>query len=237
MSGPIPFMVRLAVGLLALLLAAPAGSLAEPSTLHEALVAYLEARSPETPSAIEIPPLADFALPGVAPERIDYVLSSHPQAKRVGRVPVTVEVRVDGRVRRRGVVNGRVRIEVPVVVALGPVRRGETIEASDLTVEPRDVSELPEGWVDDPAALVGKRATRRVMPGRLWRAGWARQPPRVRRGELVPLQLKHGALIIQGRGLVRKDAQVGEMVSVVNPESKRELMGRVDPQGVVHVAF
>ena len=219
------------------LLAASASGVAGAPALHDALVAYAEARSPETPAAIEIPPLADFEVPGVARERIEYVLSSHPQAKRVGRVPVTVEVRVDGRARRRGVVNVHVRIDVPVVVALGPVRRGETIEASDLTVEPRDVSRLPEGWVDDPAALIGQRATRRVMPGTLWRTDWAQQPPRVRRGELVPLQLRHGPLVIQGRGVVRKDARVGEMVSVVNPDSRRELMGRVDPNGVVHVAF
>ncbi len=227
----------LATVALAVLLATMAFGAGAAPSLRDGLVAYVEARSPETPAAIEIPPLADFAVPGVARERIEYVLSSHPQAKRVGRVPVTVEVRVDGRVRRRGVVNAHVRVDVPVVVALGPVRRGELIEASDLTVEPRDVSRLPEGWVDDPAALIGQRATRRVMPGTLWRADWAQQPPRVRRGELVPLQLRHGPLVIQGRGVVRKDARVGEMVSVVNPDSRRELTGRVDPNGVVHVAF
>lgn len=220
-----------------LLLAQPAGSLAEPPELRDAIVAFLEARSPETPSAIEVPPLGDFSLPGIARERIHVELSSHPQAKRVGRVPVTVALSVDGRVVRRGIVNAKVRVEVPVVVTTRPVRRGEILELADLALEPRDVSELPEGWLDDPSALVGLRARRSVMPGVLWRESWAQVPPRVRRGELVPLQLQHGSLVIQGRGVVRKDARVGEMVGVVNPDSRRELMGRVDPEGVVHVAF
>lgn len=220
------------------LVAVVAAEAARPAfDLRERIVVYLEERAPQPPRAVEVPPLGDFALPGIDPERVQVDLSSHPRAPRVGRVPVTVTLSVDGRVVRRGVVNAQVRVDVPVVVALVPVRRGDTIHAEQLSIEQRDVSELPEGWVGDPSLLVGRQARRSLKPGTLWRSEYAEIPPSVVRGELVSLLLEHGPLVIQGKGIARKDARAGEWVRVVNADSKRELLGRVDPEGIVHVEF
>ncbi len=46
-----------------------------------------------------------------------------------------------------------------------------------------------------------------------------------------------GRLLIEGKGVVRKDAHAGEWIRVVNADSKRELLGRVEPDGAVHVEF
>ncbi len=228
----------LALGLvLVLLQVAHATPSASPFGLREAIVAYLEDRSPLPPRSIEVPPLADFALAGIAPKDVRVDVRAHPRAPRIGRVPVTVTLAVGGKILRRGVVNARVNADVPVVVAAGPVQRGDTIEAADLKIEERDVSELRTGWIDDPAQLIGRRARRTVAPGALWLRGWAEIPPLVKRGELVRLRLRHGPLAIEGKGVVRKDGHAGEWVRVVNADSKRELLGRVEPDGAIHVEF
>lgn len=217
--------------------AAEATPSASPFGLREAIIEYLENRAPLPPRSIEVPPLADFALPGLSAADVQVEVQSHPKAPRLGRVPVTVTLVAGGRVIRRGVVNTRVHADVSVVVAAAPVQRGQTIEPGDLMLEDRDVSELSDGWLDDPSSLIGRRARRSVAPGTMWKRSWAEIPPLVKRGELVRLRLVHGGLRIEGKGLVRKDAHAGEWVRVVNTDSRRELLGRVEPDGAVHVEF
>lgn len=216
---------------------AEAAPSASPFGLREAIIDYLEKRAPMPPRQIEIPSLANFALPGFSAEDVQVELGSHPKAPRLGRVPVTVSLIAGGRVVRRGVVNTRVHADVAVVVAAGPVQRGQMIGPDDLRLEDRDVSELSDGWLDDLEELVGRRARRTVAPGTMWLRSWAEIPPLVKRGELVRLRLVHGRLRIEGKGVVRRDAHAGEWIRVVNADSKRELMGRVEPDGVIHVEF
>ena len=225
------------MGMLALGLALASPGFASPYGLRDKIVAYLEARAPRAPDAVVVPPLADFRLPGVPADRVQVALASHPQARRVGKVPVTVTLSVDGRVLRRGVVNAEVRMSEPVVVALRTVRRGETLSSEHLGIEQRDLSDLPEGFVRDPRDLIGRRATRSIAPGKVLQKGWVETPPVVHRGEVVRMRLEHGPLLIEGRGVARRDGRPGEWIRVLNPESKRELMGRVEGDGVVHVLF
>ncbi len=220
-----------------LLLAVPATPLPAPEGLREKIIEYLAARSPKTPRAIDVPPLGDFAVASHLRGKLKVDLSSHPQAKRIGHVPVTVTLSADGHILRRGVVNARVWVDVPVVVAVHPVRRGDPITANHLGIEERDASELPTGWVENPEMLIGQRARRSVQMGSVWLSGWAEMPPKVRRGQVVRLHLSSGPLRIEGKGVVRRDAQEGEWVRVVNADTKRELSGRVDANGAIHVEF
>ncbi|MCP5055600.1 MAG: flagellar basal body P-ring formation protein FlgA [bacterium] len=215
-------------------LATPSSS---PFGVREAIITYLEERAPMPPRSIEVPPLASFFVPGLSDADVDIELSSHPKAPRLGRVPVTVTLVSSGRILRRGVVNAQVHADVAVVVAAAPVQRGQRIRAEDLKMESRDVSDLGSDWLADPTELIGQRARRRVAPGVMWQRSWAETPPVVKRGELVRLLLVHGRLRIEGKGVVRKDARAGEWIRVVNADSKRELLGRVEPDGAVHVEF
>ncbi|MCP3983647.1 MAG: flagellar basal body P-ring formation protein FlgA [bacterium] len=232
----------LPLGIVLVLLGAPyraaeATPSSSPYGLREAIIAYLEERAPLPTRSIEVPPLLDFFVPGLSKADVDIEVRSHPKAPRLGRVPVTVTLIASGRILRRGVVNARVHADVPVVVAAAPVQRGQLIQPEDLKLEDRDVSDLGSAWLDDPTALIGKRARRRVVPGALWQLSWAEIPPLVKRGELVRLRLAHGRLLIEGKGVVRKDAREGEWVRVVNADSRRELLGRVEADGAIHVEF
>lgn len=51
------------------------------------------------------------------------------------------------------------------------------------------------------------------------------------------LVLQSGALMIQATGQAKERGATGDWIRVVNLDSKRELTGRVDREGRVHVAF
>lgn len=59
----------------------------------------------------------------------------------------------------------------------------------------------------------------------------------VERGDRVTIVLQHGPLLIQTLGKAQETGAAGEWIRVVNLDSKRELSGRIDPEGRVHVAF
>jgi flagella basal body P-ring formation protein FlgA len=51
------------------------------------------------------------------------------------------------------------------------------------------------------------------------------------------VRYERGALRIEGSAIARDEARIGEMVRVQNPTSRRELVGRLGPDGAVHVSF
>ncbi len=225
----------LLVGLLAGL-----GSAASAETaLRDAIEGFVRRHAPEPPTSVEVPPLADFAVPEAVARAgsLDYRLSAHPRERFEGRVPVSVAIVSGDRELKRGVVTVRVRMERQVLVAARSLRRGETLGADDVRVETRDASELPEGWLAAGTALTGQRVRRSLRAGQALADGWIEAAPLVVRGEAVRLELERGSLRIEARGEARADGYDGDWIRVVNRDSGRELTGRVAGEGVVRVAY
>lgn len=212
---------------------APTTAFAGEAELRAAIERFVRERAPAPPTAVEVPALSDFAVDGPAEVR----LSTHPREKFLGRVPVTVALRSGDRELKRGVVTVAVRVEQPVLVAARPIRRGERLGPRDVRVERRDAAELPAGWLGDAEAVRGRRARRSLRAGEPLAAASLESAPLVERGQVVRLALRRGSLRIEAAGEARADGRAGDWIKVVNRDSRRELVGRVGDDGVVHVAF
>jgi len=208
-----------------------------PYGLRTRISDFVRARAPFRPSRIEVPDLTSFevAAPGGAP--VEVHLSARPGQRFVGQVRIGVVMSAGGRTLRRAVVSVNVRATLPVALAARPLRRGERLRRVDVIMEPRDLSELRHGFVANPARLVGKRLKRSVRAGAVLEDEWVERPPLVVRGQPVQLRLAYGPLVIEGKGMARQDGRLGEWIRVVNSDSRREVLGRVGPDGVVHVDF
>lgn len=220
-------------------LASPAAARPEPAApdLRARVEQYVRARAPGSVTQIEIPELTDFALPGVAEGSVDVALSARRGQSFVGWVPVTVALRSQGRELKRGVVTVRVSAEERVLVATRSLRSGETLRGADLAYELRDLADVPDGGMKDPGQLVGRRVKRFVSAGDPVALDWTEPVPRIRRGQNVKLRLHRGPLRIETTGRARQDGFEGDWIRVVNTSSRRELLGRVGRDGVVHVEF
>ena len=78
---------------------------------------------------------------------------------------VTVELRCAGPATWHLYVPVRVVGTTPVAVTAHAIVVGSVLTANDLRVEQHDVSELPQGYFDDPAVAVGLTAARPVSGG------------------------------------------------------------------------
>jgi flagella basal body P-ring formation protein FlgA len=59
----------------------------------------------------------------------------------------------------------------------------------------------------------------------------------VRRGDLVTLVVEGRGFVITSQGRASDDARRGESVRVVNPASRRDVLGVAEAPGVVRVPF
>lgn len=120
---------------------------------------------------------------------------------------------------------GRVSPLIDIAVLVRPIARGEQITASDLDWVALAPAKLPKSAVFDPDHIIGSEARRRLTPGRVLTNNDIRPQRLVRRGEPVRLVYADGELRLTALGTARDDGAFGELVRVLNPESRLEIQG------------
>ena len=181
-----------------------------------------------------MPPLAEFEVEG-AEAPVEEHLWGSPREDFAGSAPVTVSLVSAGRELKRGSVNVHVRREGRVLVASRSLPVGHVIAAGDLVEQA--VDRPAADAIRDRSLLIGRQTARSIGRGTVWRETLVKDAPQVTRGELVRIRLHSGALRIDGIARARQDGAAGDRVRVLNVESRRELVGTVTEDGVVHVAF
>jgi flagella basal body P-ring formation protein FlgA len=162
---------------------------------------------------------------------------AQPGVPLAGRVRLALEFAVDDRPVRTVWIVADVGVYGPVVMARRPVARGERLAADDLTVDRRDLSQLPPDVVTSVDGLDGVVARRPLAAWTVLRRAELAPPSAVHRGDVVLLVAERGALRITAPGEVREDAGLNQPVRVVNRLSRKELVGRVLDASTVGLDF
>jgi flagella basal body P-ring formation protein FlgA len=127
----------------------------------------------------------------------------------------------------RRVVGGSVVVTVPAAVIVRPIERGGVIGEADVAIERRDRRLVGDATVLDPAEIIGLAARRAFRAGDLVRADQVEPPRLVRRGQLVTLVYESPGIALTARGRALADGAEGELVAVVNEQSRRTIEGIV----------
>ncbi|RIK98937.1 MAG: flagella basal body P-ring formation protein FlgA [Proteobacteria bacterium] len=208
-----------------------------PRWVEDRIQAFLLERVPEGPVRVAIPPLGDFALEGVDPETAAVEIATDAEEPLRGRVSLTVSVVRGDEVLARRTVPVEIEEATVALVAVRALARGAVLREGDVALRPVAGASDRRAAVSDAGEVAGRRLRRSVPAGTPLRAAWLEDVPLVRRGEPVRLSLVSGALRIEATGLARQDGRAGEIVRVESQTSRREVIGRVGTDGVVHVAF
>lgn len=203
--------------------------------LHAAIERHVLERAERAPAEIVVPDLERFAaeVPGSAAVAIE--VRSDPAARLAGSVPLTLVLSSAGRELRRGVVTARIRVDGRMLVVARPLPKGSLVGPDDVREKACDVTAIPAGAPASADALVGRRTVRALAEGLPWRIDLVEDPPLVVRGQRVQLRLVAGALRLDARGKAKDDGRRGDVVRVLNEDSRREVVGRVAADGAVDV--
>ncbi len=176
--------------------------------------------------AIQVEPAAKGA-PRVASLNYD----SHS-----GRFDVTLDMPTGAATRGTLRLAGRAAVTAEFVTLARAIERGEVLKAADVVVERRPRAEVTRDMITNPDQAVGFAARSPMQPGRPLRAADLMRPELVQRNETVTLVYQVPGITLTVRGKATEGGAEGDVISVLNEQSKRTVQGVVAGPGRVIVS-
>lgn len=152
-------------------------------------------------------------------------------------VAATVTVALDGRDYETLPLTFRVGRYQRVVVATRALEPRTVPGGADFRLERRLSTEAPADALTEMSGASDLEMVQAVKAGDIVTARALRPRVLVKRGELVTLLLEGRGVRITAQGEAGEDARRGDTVRVVNPTSRREVLGKVEGPGLVRVPF
>jgi flagellar basal body P-ring formation protein FlgA len=161
-------------------------------------------------------------------------VSAHYET-RSGRFDVTFQIDNETGAPTRLRFTGTAVETVEAAVLARAVERSEVLKSSDVIVERRPKAEVGNDFASRDHA-VGMQARRQLRAGQALRAADLAKPDLVQRDQAVTLVYESAGLYLTIRGKALEAGTEGDVVSVLNLQSKRTVSGVVIGRGQVSVA-
>jgi flagella basal body P-ring formation protein FlgA len=129
--------------------------------------------------------------------------------------------------------SGRVVETMMAPVLTRPFNRGETVKASDVSVEKRPKSEIAADTILNADEVIGYTSRQSLRAGQPLRRNDLAKPEIVKRDEFVTLVYEMPGLLLSVRGKAVESGAEGDLISVLNVQSKRTVQGIVSGIGRV----
>lgn len=111
--------------------------------------------------------------------------------------------------------------------------RGTVIQAEDITIKPR----ANENHDDILQSYLGMELKRSVYEGYKLNPSYVGKPVIVRRNARVNMIYKSGILEISAWGRAMEAGGEGDVISIMNLDSRKRVQGRILPSGAVEVGL
>lgn len=125
---------------------------------------------------------------------------------------------------------------IPVAVLLRPVARGDAIRAGDIAIERKPRGQAGSGAIATIEDVAGLAARRPLRAGQPLRANDLMKPEVVRQNETVTITYDMPGLALTVRGKALETGAEGDVINVMNVQSKRTLQATISGPGRVTVA-
>lgn len=156
--------------------------------------------------------------------------------------PLLADLKLDGSIRRfsasldpqrpereRPILTGRYRELIETAVLKKPLARGEALTADHLTTEKRAKHEMADAI--NPAQAVGLVAKNGLAVGQVLRQADLTKPILVERNSLVTVSFQTPGMALQLRGRSQDQGALGDAITILNPVSKKIVIGIVTGPG------
>ena len=179
----------------------------------------------------------------------DLTISMNPPDKRV-RLPLceSLEKTVQGE-RRYGRIaieircrkprawsvylTGMVTVKIPVAVAQNTIKRGSSIQATDISMQYRVLSQLGSRYLSSVDELLGWEAKRDISKGSIIFAQQLQAFRLVHKGDRVQITSSKNGFSVAASGIALNDGIQGQQIPVRNQQSNRVIHAWVTQRGLV----
>lgn len=146
----------------------------------------------------------------------------------------TVAVRCRGPKEWTVYVPARIARYTLVVTSRERMARGQRLNAGDIELREADVNSVRGQGFDSLDDVVGSMVKRPLGPAQIITGN---DICLICKGEYVTIMAQAGGLTVKMAGLALSDGSYGDIISVRNRDSKRQIQGRITAPGVVEVSL
>ncbi len=155
---------------------------------------------------------------------------------RSGRFNVTLDMPTGATTRGTLHLSGSAAATAEVVTLARPVERGEVLKSADVLIERRPRGNVGRDLVTNTDQAVGLAARAQMQPGRPLRIADLMKPELVQRNETVTIVYQVPGITLTVRGKASDGGAEGDVISVLNEQSKRTVQGVVVGPGRVVIS-
>ena len=158
-------------------------------------------------------------------------------SKNVGRIPITLEIQVDGIFQKRIGINSRVMVFQKVVKTTRQIKRGEIFTTDNIHLETIKTERYLGNTIKNLEDALGYEAVSYLPNGRSLLQRSMKKPALGSKGEKIMILAEKNGMKITTPGILREDGYENTMVQVLNIESKKIIYGRLVDANTVKVSF
>ena len=158
-------------------------------------------------------------------------------SKNVGRIPITLEIQVDGIFQKRIGINSRVMVFQKVVKTTRQIKRGEIFTTDNIHLETIKTERYLGNTIKNLEDALGYEAVSYLPNGRSLLQRSMKKPALGSKGEKIMILAEKNGMKITTPGILREDGYENTMVQVLNIESKKVIYGRLVDANTVKVSF
>jgi len=149
----------------------------------------------------------------------------------------TVSITQGGALLDRVSVVVGVRVFGLVAVTVRDMAKGELFTEKDVFLKKEEMVQAIKGAYGELVDLAGKSATQTIAKNRVVVPRMVETPLSVKRGSRVTMIYEVDNLKITATVVAKQDGRVGDVISVVNMSTKKDLSARVESPGLVRFMY
>ena len=160
---------------------------------------------------------------------------ANPQYRFIGSGGFRGDVTVDGKLERTIMLRANINAYGEVLIAKSEIQRGTPARPESFEVRKELLGTGSADRIADASLIKGQIAKKTIFPGQPVKSGDFEAPRVVKRSQIVNVETRAGALLIQSQAIAMNDARIGDVLMCSNPGSKQEFQGVVRSDGTVVV--
>ena len=215
----------------------PAGNLVTEATVKGAISDYLLQKAAPLHAQITVKKISyqgDMKLPA---GKVSFDVVAPERWEGYGPASVALVVRVDNQVKRNQTVLVEVEALAEMVVAARTLERGEGLSASDLAVVKRDLTQVQGRYFKEIGEAAGLRVKSTLRANSPVRKDNLEKVPIVKSGQVVTIVAENDVVRITVTGRAKVAGAQGDLITVQNLSSQKEIAARVVDAATVKVDF
>lgn len=168
---------------------------------------------------------------------IDQKISVKENSSFIGKVPLYLEFKVNGKVFKRKIIKANIKVLMPVVLTKASLKRNQIISESDIYIEKKWLSKVSSGLYTSIDEVIGKEIKRNIKAGQPLLRSQLKIPAVIKRGNKVTILAETNTLKITTTGIAGENGTKGQTIKVKNLVSNKIIYARVVNSTTVKVDF